>query len=85
MFQELKFQLSTALLTLLTLASGVSAIINFQQQSRFRLPDDGVIWVDGSGGVEALAGLPVRRRASGINAGDTWSASTELRSINPLM
>src|SRR5579872_1866953 len=54
MFQELKFQLSTALLTLLTLASGVSAIINFQQQSRFRLPYDGVIWVDRAAGVEAL-------------------------------
>jgi len=53
MFQELKFQLSTALLTLLTLASGVSAIINFQQQSRFRLPDDGVIWVDTAAGVSA--------------------------------
>jgi two-component system, NtrC family, sensor kinase len=53
MFQELKFQLSTAILTLLTLASGVSAIINFQQQSRFHLPEDGVIWVDRSGGVEA--------------------------------
>ena len=54
MFQELKFQLSTALLTLLTLASGVSAIINFQQQSRFHLPDDGVIWVDRAAGVQAL-------------------------------
>jgi PAS domain S-box-containing protein len=54
MFQELKFQLSTAILTLLTVATAVSAIINFQQQSRFRLPDDGVIWVDRSSGVEAL-------------------------------
>src|SRR5258708_3124222 len=54
MFQELKFQLSTAVLTLLTLAAGVSAVINFEQQNRFRLPDDGVIWVDRSSGVEAL-------------------------------
>src|SRR5260370_42568754 len=54
MFQELKFQLSTAILTLLTLAAGVSAVINFQQQSRFRLPDDGVIWVDRTAGVEAV-------------------------------
>ncbi|MBZ5593837.1 MAG: GAF domain-containing protein [Acidobacteriia bacterium] len=54
MFQELKFQLSTAILTLVTVAAGVSAVINFQQQSRFRLPDDGVIWVDRSSGVEAL-------------------------------
>ena len=46
MFQELKFQLSTAILTILTLAAGVSAFINFEQQNHFRLPEDGVIWVD---------------------------------------
>jgi len=34
MFQELKFQLSTAILTILTLAAGVAAVINFQQQHR---------------------------------------------------
>ena len=36
MFQELKFQLSTAILTILTIAAGVSAFINFEQQGRFR-------------------------------------------------
>jgi two-component system NtrC family sensor kinase len=55
MFQELKFQLSTAILTILTLAAGVAALINFQQQQRFHLPEDGVIWVDRNGGVEALS------------------------------
>ena len=55
MFQELKFQLSTAILTILTLAAGVSAVINFQQQYRFRLPDDGVIWVDRAGRVSRLS------------------------------
>ena len=54
MFQELKFQLSTAILTLVTLAACASAILNFQQQQKFRLPDDGAIWVDRSAGVEAL-------------------------------
>jgi two-component system NtrC family sensor kinase len=71
MFQELKFQLSTAILTLLTLASGVSAIINFQEQSRFHLPDDGVIWVDRSPGVKALhvtKGGPAAR--VGVRDGD---------------
>ncbi len=71
MFQELKFQLSTAILTLLTLAAGVSAVINFQQQSRFRLPDDGVIWVDRSAGVEALDVAPRRPAANaGVRNGD---------------
>src|SRR5205823_5808166 len=66
MFQELKFQLSTAILTILTIAAGVSAFINFEQQGRFQLPEDGVIWVDRAGGVEALY---VRPQSGGANAG----------------
>src|SRR5664280_2952003 len=66
MFQELKFQLSTAILTILTLAAGVSAFINFEQQNHFRLPEDGVIWVDRHGSVEALY---VKPASPGLNAG----------------
>ncbi len=66
MFQELKFQLSTAILTTLTLAAGVAAFINFQQQNRFRLAEDGVIWVDRQGSVEALY---VKPASPGLNAG----------------
>src|ERR1035437_9522464 len=66
MFQELKFQLSTAILTILTLAAGVSAFINFQQQNHFRLPEDGVIWVDRQGSVDALY---VKPGSPGQNAG----------------
>ncbi|MBZ5726707.1 MAG: PAS domain S-box protein [Acidobacteriia bacterium] len=66
MFQELKFQLSTAILTILTLAAGIAAVINYQQQYRFRLLDDGVIWVDRNGGVEAL---DVKPGSGGANAG----------------
>ena len=77
MFQELKFQLSTAILTILTIAAGLAAVINFGQQQRFRLPEDGVIWVDRQSGVEALyvpadsqggkAGLHSADRLVGIN------------------
>ena len=71
MFQELKFQLSTAILTILTLAAGVSAFINFQQQNKFHLPDDGVIWVDRHGAVEALYVKPGGAGSNaGIHAGD---------------
>ena len=66
MFQELKFQLSTAILTILTLAAGVAAVINFEQQHRFRLPEDGVVWVDRGAGVEALY---VTKGSGGSNAG----------------
>jgi PAS domain S-box-containing protein len=49
MLQELKFQLSTAILTVLTIAAAIAAALNYQQIHRFRLPDDGVAWVDGTG------------------------------------
>src|SRR4051794_582487 len=71
MFQEVKFQLSTAILTILTLAAGVSAVINLDEQYHFRLPDDGVVWVDRSGGVQALhvpEGSPGAK--AGIHQGD---------------
>ncbi len=66
MFQELKFQLSTAILTVITLAAAVGAFFNFEAQYHFRLPDDGVIWVDRAPGVEALH---VTARGPGANAG----------------
>lgn len=66
MFQELKFQLSTAILTVITLAAGVAAFINCQAKLTFHLPDDGVIWVDRGAGVEALYVVP---RGPGANAG----------------
>jgi signal transduction histidine kinase len=72
MFQELKFQLSTAILTILTLAAGISAFINYQQQAKFRLPEDGAIWVERNGGVQALYVQPGGPAANaGILVGDT--------------
>jgi signal transduction histidine kinase len=71
MLQELKFQLSTAILTILTLAASVGAIVNLGQYHRFRLPDDGITWVDRGGHVEALyvaPGSPGNK--AGIHAGD---------------
>jgi signal transduction histidine kinase len=74
MFQELKFQLSTAILTILTVAAAVSACINLDEYYHFRLPEDGVIWVDRAVGVQALevpAGSPGAK--AGIHQGD-WLA-----------
>ena len=72
MFQELKFQLSTAILTILTIAAVASAVINFQQQHSFRLADDGAVWVDRAGRVEALHIDPNGPAAkAGLKNGDT--------------
>jgi signal transduction histidine kinase len=72
MFQELKFQLSTAILTILTIAAAVSAVINFQQQHKFRLADDGAVWVDRGHRVEALHIDPDGPAAkAGLKNGDT--------------
>jgi len=72
MFQELKFQLSTAILTILTIAAAASAVINFQQQHKFRLADDGAVWVDRGHRVEALHIDPDGPAAkAGLKNGDT--------------
>src|SRR5437879_5439306 len=71
MFQELKFQLSTAILIILTLVAGFAAVVNLEEQYHFRLHEDGVTWVDRSGGVEALY-VPAHSMAAtkGIQVGD---------------
>jgi two-component system NtrC family sensor kinase len=69
--RELRRQFSGALLVILTVAAVIAAGINFQQQNKFRLPDDGVTWMERGGRVEALhvvAGGPAGIR--GIKAGD---------------
>jgi signal transduction histidine kinase len=44
--KDLRGQLISALLVVVTAAALVSAAINFQQQKLYHLPDDGVTWVD---------------------------------------
>ena len=71
MLQELKFQLSTALLTVLTIAAAIAAGVNYEQNHKFQLPDDGVLWADSGGGVVAervFAGNSADR--AGIKEGD---------------
>ena len=46
MLQELKFQVSTAVLTVITIAAMAAAVVNFEQLHKFRLADDGVTWID---------------------------------------
>jgi two-component system NtrC family sensor kinase len=77
MLQELKFQLSTAILTIVTLAAGVGAVVNFNAYRKFHLPDDGVIWVGRAGAVQAIS---VRKGSPADNA--LIHSGDELLSIN---
>ena len=43
---DLKAQIGSALLVILTATLVVCAVLNYQQQDLFRLPDDGVSWTD---------------------------------------
>jgi two-component system NtrC family sensor kinase len=68
----LKTQFSNALLMVLTVAAVIFAVINFQQQEKFRLPDDGVTWSDRNGAVQALYIAPGSPAANvGVRPGDT--------------
>lgn len=76
MLQELRFQLSTAFLTVITIAAAIAAGVNYEQSHKFRLPDDGVLWADSAGGVVAARVVPDGPAdRAGIRAGD------ELKSI----
>jgi two-component system NtrC family sensor kinase len=69
--RDLKRQFVGALLVILTVAAVVSAGIDFQQQWQFRLPDDGVTWMERHSKVVALhivSGSPAAR--AGVKAGD---------------
>ncbi len=74
--KELKQQLVSALLVVVTVAAVVAAAINFQQQSRYHLPDDGVTWIDKTAtgnqerpvAVYVLPGSPGEK--AGIRKGD---------------
>ncbi|MFN3325761.1 MAG: ATP-binding protein [Bryobacteraceae bacterium] len=73
---ELKSQLASALLVILTVAAVICAGINFQQQKKFHLPEDGVTWVDRHGEdgelrVEALHLVDGgQAEKAGLRAGD---------------
>src|SRR5271163_4190945 len=72
MNDSLRMRLGAVLLALLTLSAVVFAVLNFQQRSRFVLPDDGVTWMDTSQGVIAwhvVADSPAAR--AGIRENDS--------------
>ena len=75
MNDSLRMRLGAVVLALLTLAAMVFAVLNFQQRSRFILPDDGVTWMDSPAGVVAwhvVADSPAAK--AGIKQGDIVEA-----------
>jgi PAS domain S-box-containing protein len=67
----LRMRLGAVVLALLTLAAVIFAVLNFQQRSRFILPDDGVTWMDSPQGVVAWHVVPDSPAAkAGIKQGD---------------
>ena len=69
--RDLKSQLISALLVILTAAGLISAGINFQQQRKFHLPDDGVTWVDreDAGGKPVVVALHIVKNSPAAKAG----------------
>lgn len=69
--RELKHQFGSALLVITTVAAIFAAGVNFQQQKKYRLPQDGVTWTQRGSRVEALhvvANGPADR--AGLKRGD---------------
>ena len=71
MNDRLRLRLGAVTLGLFTLAAVIFAVLNFQQRSRYVVPDDGITWVDTTSGVMAwhvAPGSPGDR--AGIKQGD---------------
>ena len=69
--REPKSQFISALLFVLTVAAVSCAILNFREQNRYHLPDDGVTWVDRESGRDSssVLALQVENAGPASNAG----------------
>jgi two-component system, NtrC family, sensor kinase len=71
MKQTLRVSLGAVVLALATLAAMVFAWLNFVQRTEFESPDDGVVWLDTTQGVQAQQIAPNSPAArAGIRVGD---------------
>ncbi|MGB8458993.1 MAG: histidine kinase N-terminal 7TM domain-containing protein, partial [Candidatus Acidiferrum sp.] len=71
MKQNLRVSLGAVVLALATLAAMIFAWLNFVQRTQFESPDDGVVWLDTTQGVQAQQVAPNSPAArAGVRAGD---------------
>lgn len=69
--RELRGQIVNALLVIITVAAAFCAAINFQQQRKYHLPEDGITWLDravAGGGTEVVA-FDIEPQSPGAKAG----------------
>jgi two-component system, NtrC family, sensor kinase len=72
-------RLQATLLALATVGLLLLAVLNFQQESRFQQPDDGVWWAESHGGLVATRVLPdSAAQKAGIEKGDLLTAVNEV-------
>ena len=72
--KELRQQLVSALLVIVTVAAVVAAAINLQQQNKFHLPDDGITWLDQSQGTGQNSAVVAVYVAPG-SPGEKWAGA----------
>ncbi|MHB1021458.1 MAG: GAF domain-containing sensor histidine kinase [Acidobacteriaceae bacterium] len=71
MLKFYQIRITAVLLALATVAAVALAVINFNTENAFQLPQDGVWWVEAHGGLQAERVLPNSPgRRAGIKAGD---------------
>ena len=71
MDHSLRSRFTAILLAFLSLAAIVFGVLNYRQRTQFSIPDDGVVWLDSTAGVQAWRVQPGSPAAkAGIEPGD---------------
>jgi len=72
-------RLQATLLALVTVGLVLLAVLNFRQENKFQQPDDGVWWVEASGGLQASRVIPDSPgQLAGIHKDDLLTAINEV-------
>jgi len=75
MKQNLRVSLGAVILALATLAAMIFAWLNFVQRETFDTPDDGVAWLDTTGGAQAWKLAPNSPAARHAETRRPWAVA----------